>query len=243
MIEINLIPDVKQELLRAQSIRTKVIATSVLIGMAAVGVLVLLLIYFGIQMARGAIADNAIKDGSTKFMAVEDLSKTLAIQNQLNVLSTLNDDKNIYSRLYQILGAIVPAEPNNVTISDLSIDSANGYLKMNGQAANSYIALEIFKKTIEGTTVKYKNSSEDTELQSVPMASEVSISDISYGEDTTGAKVLRFTIGFKYAPELFSPKSKNVSVLITIDGNITDSYLNIPRSVFADRAEDIEGEQ
>ena len=54
MIEINLIPDVKQELLRAQKGRAVVISASIFASVIAVGVVALLLVYiFGVQGVRG----------------------------------------------------------------------------------------------------------------------------------------------------------------------------------------------
>lgn len=238
MIEINLIPDVKQQLIHAQTVRSRVIAGSIFVGVASLGILALLAVYvFGVQVLRNSIADSAIDEGSKTLNSVEDLSKTLTIQNQLSSLSALNSQKNIDSRIFDVLNAIVPPAPNLVQISNLTIDSSATSIKIDGQAANSYIALEIFKKTIQGATIRYTDLF--GEQQSVAMASNISISDTSYGEDNTGTKVLRFTISFDYAPELFSPSSKNVTVVITVDGNVTDSYLGIPRSIFADRASDI----
>lgn len=238
MIEINLIPDIKQELIKAQSIRTKVIAGAILVGFLSLVVVTLLSIYvFAVQTVRSNVADKAIIDGSSKLASVEDLSKTLTIQNQLSVLSSLNDNKNINSRIFDVLFAIIPSQPNDVQISDLTVDSDNETVTIDGQAANSYVALEIFKKTIAGADIKYTDSYGKERTQ--PMASSISISDTSYGEDNTGVKVLRFTINFKYAPELFSPSSKKVSIVINVDGNVTDSYLGVPKSIFADRASDI----
>ena len=75
MIEINLVPDVKQELLRAQRTRTAVITISIISGLAAIGIVVLLLVYvFGVQAVRSGLADNAIKEQSEKLASVEDLS-------------------------------------------------------------------------------------------------------------------------------------------------------------------------
>jgi len=242
MIEINLIPDVKQELIRAERTRSRVIAGSILIGVISLAVVTLLAIYvFAVQTVRSSIADTAIKDGSNQLESVSDLSKTLTIQNQLTVLDKLNDSKKVDSRIFDVLGAIIPPDPNKVQISNLSVDSSTGTITIDGQAANSYVALEVFKKTIEGATLKYTD--DDGATQSTSLASSISISDTSYGEDNTGTKLLRFTISFKYAPELFSPLSKNISIVITIDGNVTDSYLGLPTSIFADRASDITGGQ
>ena len=238
MIEINLIPDVKQELLTAQRIRSRVIMVSIIIGVISVAVVVLLLIYvFTIQTVRGSLADKAIQQGSSQLSGVSDLSKTLTIQNQLTKISALNNSKKIDSRIFDVLNAIIPPAPNTVSISNLAIDSNAGTITLDGQAANSYAAVEVFKKTIEGASIKYTDSNNDK--QEVVLASNISTSNTSYGEDSSGSKVLRFTISFSYAPELFAPASKDISIVITTNGNATDSYIGIPKSIFVDRASDI----
>jgi len=241
MIEINLIPAVKQELIKVQRVRATVIAFSILIGLAAIAVVTILAVYvFGVQTVRSVVADDAIKKGSQQLAGVEDLSKTLTIQNQLTKLSTMHDQKKIDSRIFDVLLAIIPPVPNNIQISDLAVDSTAGTITMQGQAANSYAAAEVFRKTIEGAKVKYTS---DTGDQAVALASNVSTGDTSYGEDASGAKVLRFTLSFTYAKELFAPSSKNATVVITTQGNVTDSYLGVPKSIFVDRATDLKGTQ
>lgn len=243
MIEINLIPDVKQELIKAQRTRSSVIAAAVFVGIASVGVVVLLAMYvFGVQTLRGTLADSSISTGIKKLKGVSDLSKTLTIQNQLTKISSLNSSKKIDSRIFDVFQAIIPPEPNQITISSLSVNSTDGTISLEGQAQNSYTAVEIFKKTVEGAKLRYKQSDSDQQ-QEVALASNISISDTSYGEDSTGQKTLRFSMQFTYAPELFDPASKNVSIAITVNGNVTDSYIGIPKSIFADRATDIQEEQ
>ena len=241
MIEINLIPAVKQELIKVQRVRATVIAFSILIGLVAIAVVTLLVIYvFGVQTVRSVVADDAIKKGGQQLASVEDLSKTLTIQNQLTKLSTMHDEKKIDSRIFDVLLAIIPPVPNNIQISDLAVDSTAGTITMQGQAANSYAAAEVFRKTIEGAKVKYTSDAGD---QAVALASNVSTGDTSYGEDSSGAKVLRFTLSFTYAKELFAPSSKNATVIIATQGNVTDSYLGVPKSIFVDRATDLKGTQ
>jgi Tfp pilus assembly protein PilN len=238
MIEINLVPDIKQELLRAQSIRARVITGSIFIGIVSIAAVTVLALYiFTVQAVRSNMADDSIKQGSNKLESVKDLSKTLTIQNQLTKISDLNNSKNIDSRIFDVLTAIVPPAPNNIQISDLSIDSSTDTITIDGQATNSYAAVEVFRKTIEGATLKYTDT--NNTAQQATLASSISTSNTSYGEDTSGVKVLMFTLSFVYTPELFSPESKNISIAITIDGNVTDSYLGVPQSVFADRATDL----
>jgi hypothetical protein len=241
MIEINLVPDVKQELITAQRIRSMVIAGTILIGSISIAIIAILAIYvFTVQAVRSGIADGDIKKGSDSLAKVEDLSKTLTIQNQLTKISALNSDKKITSRTFDLLNAIIPPSPNDIQISNLTIDTSTSLITIEGQAPNSYAAVEVFRKTIEGAKVKY--TATDKTKQEVALASSVSISNTSYGEDSSGVKVLRFTLSFAYAPELFSFSSKDVSIATTT-GNVTDSYLGVPKSVFADRAKDIDGSQ
>lgn len=241
MIEINLIPAVKQELIKVQRVRATVISFSILIGLGAIAVVTLLAIYvFAVQTVRGVVADDAIKKGGSQLASVEDLSKTLTIQNQLTKISGQHDAEKIDSRIFDVLLAIIPPAPNDVQISDLAVDSTAGTITMQGQAANSYAAVEVFRKTIEGANVKYTDDSGDKDIA---LASNISTGDTSYGEDASGAKVLRFTLSFTYAPELFASSSKNAKVVIATSGNVTDSYLGVPKSIFVDRAADIKGVQ
>jgi len=238
MIEINLIPDVKQELIRAQRIRSNVIAGSVFIGIVSIAVVTLLAVYvFTVQAVRSGLADASIKQGSNELANVEDLSKTLTIQNQLTKISALNENKKIDSRIFDLLTAIIPPAPNNVQFSNFAVDSVTNTITIDGQAANSYAAVEVFKKTIEGATFKYTDVSDAK--QEITLASNISTSNTSYGEDSSGDKVLRFTLSFTYVPEMFSPAAKNISIVITTNGNVTDSYLGVPKSIFVDRAADI----
>jgi len=241
MIEINLVPDVKQELIKAQRIRSTVVSSAIFVAIVSVGIVALLAIYvFAVQTVRSAVADDAIKKGSAKLASVEDLSKTLTIQNQLTKISTLHNKSKIDSRIFDVLSAIIPPAPNEVQISNLTIDASTSVITMEGQASNGYSAVEIFRKTIEGAQVKFKSNGND---QTVALASNVNTGDTSYGEDSSGAKVLRFTISFTYDEALFSPSSANASVVISTQGNVTDSYIGLPKSIFVDRAKDLQGAQ
>src|ERR1044071_7880458 len=120
MIEVHLVPDVKQELLKAQRVRVSVISMAIAIGLVAAGVVVALAIWvFAVQTTRDVITDNTIKSESQKLSNVEDISSTLTIQNQLSKLSELHDNKHIDSRIFDILSTVNPPAPNNVSITKL----------------------------------------------------------------------------------------------------------------------------
>lgn len=236
MIEINLVPDVKQELIKAQRVRASVISMSILVGMIAVGVVVVLAIWvFAVQAARGVLSDNTIKSESGKLAKVEDVSNTLTIQNQLSKLTSMHDEKSIDSRIFDILTTINPPAPNNVSITNLSLDSADKTIEIEAQAINGYPALDVFKKTINATTFQF---TQDGQKQSVPLASDMSDTDRSYGEDASGAKVLRFTLTFTYPDELFAKTAQGATIVAPTRTNVTDSFLGVPQSLFTQKATD-----
>ncbi len=234
MIEINLVPDVKQELIRAQRVRTGVISMSILVGLAALGIVALLLIWvFAIQAARGLISDNTIKEESAKLSSVEDISNTLTIQNQLSKITAQHDAKSIDSRIFDILTTINPPEPNSVAITTLALDATAKTIKIEAQAKNGYPALEVFRKTIDATKFEYTSGGEK---KSEKLASAISDSDRSYGEDASGARVLRFALTFTYPDLLFSRTAENAVIVAPSKSNVTDSFLGVPQSLFTQPA-------
>jgi len=238
MISINLVPDIKQQAIKAHRVEAKVIAMSIFIGIVAVAIVALLAVYiFTVQTVRSGMADQAIKDGIAKLEKVKDLSKTLTIQNQLTKLPILNGSKNITSRAFDVISAIIPPEPNSVQVSNMSVDTTTQTITLEAQASNSYAAAEVFKKTIGNTKLKYTDDSD--QKQEIPLASNINISNTSYGADSSGAKVLRFTLSFTYTPELMAISSKSISIIVSNGGNATDSYLGVPKTIFVDAATDI----
>lgn len=234
MIEINLVPDVKQELIKAQRVRASVISMAILVGIIAVGVVVVLAIWvFAVQTARDIISDNIIKEQSQKLSSVEDISDTLTIQNQLTKLPEMHNEKHINSRLFDILTTINPPAPNNVAITKLTLNSEDSTITIEAQAVNGYPALEVFKKTISATKLQYTDNGAQ---QSAQLATGISDSERSYGENASGAKVLRFTLVFTYPEALFARTSQNAFVVAPDKTNVTDSFLGVPQSLFTQRA-------
>lgn len=236
MIQINLIPDVKQELLRAQRQRNTVVSLAITVGIAAVSAVALGAAFvFGGQTVASSILDGRIDDESKKLLAVEDLSSALTIQNQLKVLGQTHDTKQIDSRLFDVIAAITPPAPNNVTISSFVIDPEAGTITIEAQAEAGYTAAETFTKTIRATTVSFSRDAGESET--VPLTESVSLGDGGFGENAEGRRVLRFNVSFEYAPDLFSSTTDNVRIESpTGQENATDSYTRVPESIFEDRA-------
>lgn len=238
MIEINLIPDVKRELLRTRMVRNAVISLSIVIGVGAVITTVVLGLVFGGQLAAEGLQDGEIKKKSSELTSIEDLNKTVTIQHQLNKLSEQHANKKINSRLLDMVSAVNPPAPNNVRFSSVKLQPEEKKIVIEGSAANGYAALEVLKKTIANTKVGVKRDGKD---ETVQLAQDIVAGETSFGEDAEGKKVLRFSFTFSYADELFASSKDAVSIVTPnkrID--VTDSKLGVPESIFGKKADDID---
>lgn len=236
MIEINLVPDVKQELLKAQRIRNGVISLAIIASIVVLGVTAVLALYvFGIQTGRGYLSDQAITTEDKKLSAVPDISNVLTLQNQLAQLSSMHDGKNITSRLFDVINTITPQDENRVTISNLVLDSDAKTVKIDAQAANGYQALDVFKKTVAATKLRY---TKDGQTQEVALGTDLIDGDRSYGQDVNGQRVLRFTLSFTYPDELFAYTSGHAQIIAPTKTNVTDSLGGVPTTLFERRASD-----
>lgn len=232
MIEINLIPDVKLELLRANRQRRTIISMSILIAVGSVGIVALMAFYaFGVQTIAEALADSSIESESKKLTEVKDLSKTLTIQKQLSTLSKQHDDKILTSRLFDILDTTIPSGDNKVSISRLSLDSENNTIDLEAEARNGYEALEVFKKTIQQTQFQYSIDGEAQEP--INIAAAIAEGERRYSEDSDGRQILRFSLAFTYPDELFAPTSQNGKIVAPNKQNATDSARGVPKSLFS----------
>lgn len=237
MIQINLVPDVKQELITAQRVRTSVVTGAILVALAAAALIVVMALYvFGGQTIRGAILDGNIDSEQEKIAAVPDLANTLTIQNQLTKLDETHSNKTISSRLLDMLTTVNPDKPNNIKTSTVSLDTESSTVTIEAQASRGYSALEVYKKTISATNVEFE---QDGQTEAYPLASNLQVTDTSYGQDASGKRVLRFTLTFEYPVELFAYSSKNARIAGPHVQNVTDSYIRIPQSLFGDRADDL----
>lgn len=238
MIQINLLPDVKQEYLRARRTRNLAISVSIIVGLAAGGVVALMTIILLGQFGLERLADNSIDSEYSKLSSNENLSELVTLQNQLDLISSQHESKSVDSRMFGVLQAVNPQSPNDVRFSSVQLDPANLTLTLEGVAANGYPAVEALTKTILNTKFEYK-SGEDQ--MSEPIASQVSLGESNFGEDSDGARVLRFTMIVSYHEQLFVNSAKSVNIVgPTSKIDVTDSRIGVPDSLFTAPIEDEE---
>lgn len=231
MIEINLLPNVKRELLKTRVMRNRVISISFLVGGASIAAVVVLALILGSQIAAEAVQNGVIKDRNDKLMAVEDLNKVVTIQHQLTKINEQHSGKKINSRIFDVVTAVNPVAPNNVSFSDIKVNPGSKTITLEGSAVNGYSALETLKKTILNTKVQTTGGDKSSE---VSLTKEIKDGDTSFGENSEGKKVLQFSFSFEYAEELLAPANNGTVSVLTPTGkvDVTDSRQGIPDSLF-----------
>ena len=231
MIEINLLPNVKRELLKTRAMRNRVISISFLVGGASIAAVVVLALILGSQIAAEAVQNGVIKDRNDKLMAVEDLNKVVTIQHQLTKINEQHSGKKLNSRIFDVVTAVNPVAPNNVSFSDIKVNPGSKTITLEGSAVNGYSALETLKKTILNTKVQTTGGDKSSE---VSLTKEIKDGDTSFGENSEGKKVLQFSFSFEYAEELLAPANNGTVSVLTPTGkvDVTDSRQGIPDSLF-----------
>lgn len=231
MIEINLLPNVKRELLKTRAMRNRVISISFLVGGASIVAVVVLALILGSQIAAEAVQNGVIKDRNDKLMAVEDLNKVVTIQHQLTKINEQHSGKKLNSRIFDVVTAVNPVAPNNVSFSDIKVNPESKTITLEGSAVNGYSALETLKKTILNTKIQTTDGDKSSE---VSLTKEIKDGDTSFGENSEGKKVLQFSFSFEYAEELLAPANNGTVSVLTPTGkvDVTDSRQGIPDSLF-----------
>ena len=127
MISINLLPDIKKNLLRVRRERNLVVTVSIVAVTASVGVLFLL----GAMLAGATIIKNGhigkIDDYESEIEEAKDkdqLNEYLTVQNQLSQIDGLKGEQKVYSRLMDYLVQLNPAAPNNAALKSVSLEDA-----------------------------------------------------------------------------------------------------------------------
>ncbi|HEX6258768.1 MAG TPA: hypothetical protein VFZ48_04780 [Candidatus Saccharimonadales bacterium] len=211
MIELNLLPDVKRELVRAQRVRRRTIALMIFISVGAVGLVVVLALYvYGGQLAIGSLLDSNISSKAKELSEKQDINQHLTIQNQLKALPELHSKKQVYSRIFDFLPVMNPASPNNIRVSRLAASEEQGVVTIAGYGRD-YKAVTIFENTLKNAQLSF---SKDQQSVQENFLESIAMSQVGLGEDASGNRVVTFTATLKYNPNAFSRDVSDVKVSV-----------------------------
>ena len=242
MIEINLLPDVKRDLIKAQQLRNIVTFVSIIIGgVMLAGVVLLFLTTQGQQFVMG-LKTNEISNKFAEMQKIKDGETAATLRNQLNAIQKIRNASPDTSRLIgTILPAIQTTGENAVQFSAVNYDPETRIVSIEGQAGNGFPALEAFIKTIkysqiiyggEGSQCKASEVEKDSNICMLADEGSVVRNESSLGANEQGQNVLRFAVSFKLNEAALKFSSKNFAVKVLGRKNVTDSTIQVPAGIF-----------
>ena len=171
MYEINLVPDVKAELLNKQKLRNLVILICIAAGVACVVVVLSLVTVVGGQAISLSKQDNEINCRSTgigdckeyKETAVNkyaNLETLLTMKDQMSDIAVVNNNMLSLSRVFSMFDVILPDNSSGqgtVSVSMIDIDFGSMAFTINASSTNSigFTARESFAKAMKLTYYDY----------------------------------------------------------------------------------------
>lgn len=220
MIELNLLPDIKLQYIKAQHHRRLVLTVAVLVTAVSVGLVVLMFSYNLLQKKNISDLNNDINRQSSQLKNKPQISKILTVQNQLEELTQLHNGKPAAARVFSYLNQVTPA---TVGISNFQIDftAKTAVITGNADALNS---VNKYVDTLKYTT--YSNGDKDAD--STKAFSNVVLS--SFGLTSDNKRAASYSITVSYDPVIFDNTQDakfNVPNLIT-----TRSALDKPGDLF-----------
>jgi hypothetical protein len=223
MIQLNLLPDVKLDYIRAQRSRRLVISISALITALAVALLVLVFIVGLAQKKHLSDLNHDISSETTTLKQEPQISKILTVQNQLESLTALHAGKPAASRLFtNYLNAITPAA---VSISSFNIDFTQQIATISGTTdslvnVNQYVDTLKFTKYNTGANTPNSNAFSSVVLSSFGLNSSA----------TDPTQAASYTITLSYDKTIFDITQ---NVQLSVPSQVTTrSALEQPTDLF-----------
>ncbi len=120
--EINLVPDIKDEMIKALKLRNLIFFICIVIALGSLGAT---LIFASIAGGQQAIVDGkngTINNLAAKIKSYDDLTDFLTIKDQLGNIAEIGKNKKVFSRLFNVLSAMIPTNGDRIEVSELTLD-------------------------------------------------------------------------------------------------------------------------
>lgn len=221
MIQMNLLPDVKLEYIKAQRTRQMAVTIASIVTIVSIAILVLLLAANGLQKKHLNDLSKDINTESSKLKSEPDINRILTVQNQLESLTQLHDGKPAASRLFGYLNQVTPTQ---VSINNFATDFTTQTATITGSAdalssVNTYV-----------DTLKFTKYTTDTVTDPAPAFSNVVLT--SFGVSSGGSgKTATYTITLTYDKTIFDI-TQNVQLKVPSNATTTRSELNSANNLF-----------
>lgn len=217
MIQVNLLPDIKLQYLKAKRTQRAVVVISILVVAITAAIFMVLFLTVNVwQKHRIERISQQITEVSQEIKDTPELDRILTVQSQLIALPGLHDSKPAVKRTFGYLNSVTPDE---VSISKVKVDYASSTMTIEGSAASLH-SVNKFVDTLKFT--KYKTNN-DSETESLNAFGNVVMK--TFGRDTKGAN---YTIELNFDPTIFSNTERKLTVTVPKDFITTRSVTQRP---------------
>ena len=200
MIQLNLLPDVKLEYIKAQRARRLVLTICILATAVSVLILLLLLSADALQKKHLKDLSKDITSESSKLQNEPNINEILTVQNQLESLTTLHSDEPAAPRLFDYLNSVTPA---NISITDMKIDFTAQTISITGNSDS----LSNVNKYVD--TLKFTSYTSGNSTDASPAFSNIVLSSFSLNTDTQDpSQAANYTITASYDKNIFDVTQK-----------------------------------
>ena len=214
MIQLNLLPNVKLELVKAQRMQRLLTTIAVIASIAAIALVAVLFSASQIQKKHINDLNKEIAAKTAKLQSDKQLGKILTIQNQLGSLTTLHASKPAASRLLGYMNQVTPVD---VSITSLGVDFNTHIISVTGKAN----ALSDVNKYVD--TLKFTDFTADKSAKKKAF-SNVVLSNFSVSNG------VNYSITYSYDPTIFDI-TKEVKLIVP-NQTTTRSSVEQPKDLF-----------
>jgi Tfp pilus assembly protein PilN len=211
MVQFNLLPDIKLDFVKAKRTKHTVMVVALLTSAIAVGVCVIAFFIANVvQRQQLRSLDVSIKEKSAKVASIKDIDKILTVQNQLNKLTGLHEEKHAPTRVFGYLSKLTPAD---VSLNKFSADFTANTATVGG-TATTLNAVRTYADTLKQTNFTLSGETEKAKAFSNVVLTTFSRDD----------KSATFEITFAFDPTIFTI-TKQVELLPPSSANASSAGL------------------
>jgi Tfp pilus assembly protein PilN len=201
-IQFNLLPDAKATYISAQ--RNRKLVTTIALLVSGISIAIFVIVFFSVNVVQKKVlsdADKNVKNDTQKLKDIPSIGQILTVQNQLQTLSSLHQNKHAVSRIFTYMPQLTPAAAH---ISSLNLDLGASSLQVNG-TADSQKTVNTFVDTLKYAEFKTSDTDQGNLAFSNVLLSSFSI--------TPGQ--VSYAISANFNPVLFSnPQQKDPTIVV-----------------------------
>ncbi len=206
-LQVNLLPEIKQQYIKAQSQRRLVISISIIVSAIAVVLLISLLAIDLSQKKHLRDLNRDITNETSTLKNEPNINKILTVQNQLRSLTALHAGEPAAQRLFTTyLNEVTPAK---VSIDNLNI-SFTQYTAILTGTADSLSSINQYVDTLKTTTYKSSAVKTPTNAFSNVVLSTFGIS----GSTSTPNQAASYTINLSYDKNIFDITQQDITLSV-----------------------------